>query len=143
MLWKFLKSCRNNGKSVFEWEIGCWRSKNCIEGNDNGSWKCSTVVRTSQCTCRGSGFDSQYPHQVDHTSVAAVPRGVTCFGCCSHLQHRTHRHTYMRTYIIHIYKYMYIWMFVYIIKCLEINILKRDDGNTTYQTSEIQKSNFW
>lgn len=37
MLWTLLNALRHNKESIFEWAIGCWGSKNCIERNDEGA----------------------------------------------------------------------------------------------------------
>lgn len=83
MIWLFQKDgiCEDEGERVCTQRS----SELDIRIQKKGGWRYVSMVKSSGCSCRGLGFESQRPHRGLKPSVAQIPRNLMpSSGLCGH-----------------------------------------------------------
>lgn len=68
-------------------------------------WRNGLAVKSTNCSCRGPGSDSQHPHGSSQQSIIAVPKDLmTSFGICMHQTHMWYTYISASKISIHLNK---------------------------------------
>lgn len=57
-------------------------------------WRDGSTVKTTDCSSRGHGLNSQLPFGDSQLSIAPVPGLLLSSGLCGYWKHGVHRHKY-------------------------------------------------
>ena len=82
---------------VVKAEAGCQQREPGFK-RASGSWKGSSVVKSSHCSCRAPRFSFQHPHGGSHTSGTSVPRIQHPLVTSSGTRHTWYKYTLQAKY---------------------------------------------